>query len=76
MVIQNYQNFTAITSNIIYIVAFGIGLKCPCKIHLNTQWGGAENGDFSLRSVLKVIYGWSLTIMFSKGRKRGSFTTA
>ena len=21
----------------IYIVAFGVGLKCPCKIHLNTQ---------------------------------------
>ena len=27
------------TSNMIYIVAFGVGLKCPCKIHLNTQWG-------------------------------------
>ena len=25
------------TSNMIYIVAFGVGLKCPCKIHLNTQ---------------------------------------
>ena len=28
------------TSNIIYIVAFGVGFKCPRKIHLNTQWGG------------------------------------
>ena len=26
------------TSNMIYIVAFGIGLKYPRKIHLNTQW--------------------------------------
>ena len=26
----------------IYIIAFGVGLKCPCKIHLNTQWGGAD----------------------------------
>ena len=25
------------TSNMIYIVAFGIGIKCPHKIHLNTQ---------------------------------------
>ena len=25
------------TSNMIYIVALGVGFKCPCKIHLNTQ---------------------------------------
>ena len=24
-------------SNMIYIVALGVGLKCPRKIHLNTQ---------------------------------------
>ena len=24
----------------IYIVALGIGFKCPCKINLNTQCGG------------------------------------
>ena len=34
---QTYQNFTELTSNMIYIVAFGGGLKCPRKIHLNTQ---------------------------------------
>jgi hypothetical protein len=28
------------TSNMIYIVALGVGFKCPRKIHLNTQWGG------------------------------------
>ena len=28
------------TLNMIYIVALGVGFKCPCKIHLNTQWGG------------------------------------
>ena len=27
------------TSNMIYIVALGVGLKCPRKIHLNTQCG-------------------------------------
>ena len=37
MVLQNYQNFIEMTSNMIYIVAFGVGLKCPHKIHLNTQ---------------------------------------
>ena len=37
MVLQNYQHFTEMTSNMIYIVAFGGGLKCPRKIHLNTQ---------------------------------------
>ena len=42
MVLQNYQNFTEMTSNMIYIVAFGGGLKCPRKIHLNTQWGEGE----------------------------------
>ena len=39
MVLQNYQNFIEMTSNMIYIVAFGGGLKFPHKIHLNTQWG-------------------------------------
>ena len=38
MVLQNYQNFIEMTSNMIYTVAFGGGLKCPHKIHLNTQW--------------------------------------
>ena len=28
------------TSNMIYIVALGAGLKCPHKIHLNTQSPG------------------------------------
>ena len=37
MVLQNYQNFIEITSNMIYIVALGVGLKCPLKIYLNTQ---------------------------------------
>ena len=37
MVLQNYQNLIEMTSNIIDIVAFGVGFKCPRKIHLNTQ---------------------------------------
>ena len=40
MVLQSYQNFIEITSNIIYFVAFGGGLKYLRKIHLNTQWEG------------------------------------
>ena len=27
------------------IVALGVGLKCPHKIHLNTQWGGQSPRD-------------------------------
>ena len=30
------------TSNIFIIIAFGVGLKCPRKIHLNTQWAGVK----------------------------------
>ena len=37
MVLQNYQNLIEMTSNIIYIVAYGVGFKCPRKIHLKTQ---------------------------------------
>ena len=37
MVLQNYQNFTEMASNMLYIFAFGCGLKCPHKIHLNIQ---------------------------------------
>ena len=37
MVLQNYQNFTEITSNMIYIAAFAVGLKYPHKVHMNTQ---------------------------------------
>ena len=39
MGLQNYQNFIEMTSNMIYIVALGVGFKCPRKVHLNTQWG-------------------------------------
>ena len=49
MVLQNYQNFIEITSNIIYIVAFDGGLNCPRKIYLNTQCP-------SLKKYFKVIY--------------------
>ena len=37
MVFQNYQNLIEMTLNIIDIDAFGVGIKCPRKIHLNTQ---------------------------------------
>ena len=54
MVLQNYQNFTEMTSNIIYFVPFGVGLKCPRKIHLNTQCPPL------LRDNFKVFAGWFL----------------
>ena len=46
MVLQNYQTFTEMTSNLIYIVAFGVGLKYQHKIHLNTQWGRGGGQKF------------------------------
>ena len=42
MVLQKYQNLIEMTSNIIDIVAFGVGFKCPRKIHLNTQCHGED----------------------------------
>ena len=56
MVLQNYQNFIEITSNMIHIVALGCGFKCPRKIHLNIQWGGGLL-KFSGASQLTVIDG-------------------
>ena len=34
MVLQNYQHFIEMTSNMSYTVALGVGLKCPSKILL------------------------------------------
>ena len=42
MVLQNYKKIIEMTANMIYIVALGVGLKCPRKVHLNTQWGGGQ----------------------------------
>jgi uncharacterized membrane protein len=37
MVLQNYKKIIEMTANMIYTVALGVGLKCPRKVHLNTQ---------------------------------------
>ena len=37
MVLQNHQKLIEMTSNIFNTIAFGVGFKCPRKIHLNTQ---------------------------------------
>ena len=60
------------TSNMIYIVALGVGLKCPRKIHLNTQWGGHRGVNYPplspsvptalLTARLKV--GWNAPLSF------------
>ena len=42
------------TSNMIYIVAFDVGLKCPRKIHLNKPWVGVGVRNFCFYSVLMV----------------------
>ena len=38
MVLQNYKKIIEMTANMTYIVALGVGLKCPRKIHLNTKY--------------------------------------
>ena len=50
------------TSNMIYIVALGVGFKCPRKIHLNTQCrggphssAGPEQNTQLLSSIFRVI---------------------
>ena len=54
MVLQNYQSFIEMTSNIIYIVAHGSGLKCPHKMHFGFEHTvpffpcfGITEGNFS-----------------------------
>ena len=46
MVLQNYKTIIEMTANMIYIVALGVGLKCPRKVRLNTQCEGG--GDKNL----------------------------
>ena len=53
MVLQNYLNLIEMTSNIFHIIAFGVGFKCPRKIHLNTQWVGGGWGG-GLRRISPV----------------------
>ena len=46
MVHQNYQNLIKMTSNIFHIFAFGVSIKCPRKMHLNTQCPLLQRGQF------------------------------
>ena len=58
MLLQNYQNFIEMTSYMIYIVPFGVGLKSPCKIHLNTQWEGGISPQVPPASVVPVRFSY------------------
>ena len=55
--------FIVLTSHIINIVAHGVGLKCPRKIHLNTQWGWGGGGKVS-KSFKFYIY---IRLVFKSG---------
>ena len=37
MVLQNFKKNIEMTANMIYVVALGVGVKYPRKVHLNTQ---------------------------------------
>ena len=53
-----FQNLIEMTSNIIDIVAFGVAIKCPRKIHMNTQCPPLRHAN-----VLNV---WSLFLKIHK----------
>ena len=57
MVLQNYQNFIEMTSNMIYIVALGGGFKCPRKIQMNTVRDLCELNRGSSQGLEKI---WSV----------------
>ena len=67
MVLQDYKIFIEMTSDMIYIVAFGVGFKCPCKIHLNTQWGWGHTKVSTYISVILYIYGNTGCLVFKRG---------
>ena len=49
----------------IYIVALGVGFKCPRKIHLNTQWGrGIFLDSLGENQVGKYTKNISVTLIF------------
>jgi hypothetical protein len=64
MVLQNYQNLIEMTSNIIYIVAYGVGFKCPRKIHLKTQWGGGCSPGSAGPKVLVLMFNLDLETIY------------
>ena len=41
------KKIVEMTANMIYFVALGVGLKCPRKVHLNTQWRGGGGQKFA-----------------------------
>ena len=58
MVLQNYQKFIEMTSNMIYIVALGVGFKCPRKINLNTLM----NDSLECIEIIVKILTWAAVI--------------
>ena len=74
MVLQNYENFIEMTSNLIHIVAFGGGLKFLCKIHFNTQC-------FILSCLLNFfdplenhgLNSWNLTVCYTDWRRNNLY---
>ena len=60
MVLQNYKRIIEMTANMIYFVALGVGLKCPRKVHLNTQctevsFASFLSGGFTTMTVINPL---------------------
>ena len=64
MLHQNIQSLIEMTSNIIYIVAFGVGFKCPRKIHLDTQWRGYASSEKTIHIERLLYYIYNMNFLF------------
>ena len=73
MVLQNYQNVIEMNSNIIYNVALGVGLKCPRKIHLNTQSPPGSDRVKRANDIQMRFYKNFLAPLFSLSLSLGHF---
>ena len=61
------------TSNMIYVVAFGGGFKCLRKIHLNTQCSGGGGGCIFDFKNLKTNASATMTTEQTTQIRRGCF---
>ena len=75
----SYQYLTEMTSNMIYIVALGVGLKCPRKIHLNTQCSAGVRRPCpqATQNILhmKTAYAFMNTCLRAHARRRFCHTS-
>ena len=72
MVLQNYQKFIILTSNMIFIVALGVGFKCPRKIHLTpiTPSNAAPFTTTQQRKLCHTVWTYNDSKVWALGRPK------